>query len=184
MTRRFLSYALAAWLASSLVGSAFSADADDGSKEYLVKAAFIYNFVKFVEWPGDRAIKQQSNIDICVIGQSGISDTGKVFKAASTSKLQLSLVKESSLQAAASHCHILFIGASEAGKLSEILSALNGHPVLTVSDIEHFAERGGMLGFVTSSNKVKIVVNVNPVTAAGMRVDAQLLEIALKVIGK
>lgn len=183
MTRILLRYGLAAWLACSAVAGAWSAAADE-SKEYLVKAAFIYNFVKFVEWPGGKAIAQQSHIDICVVGSSAMVNTSSVFKAASTAKLSLSLVKESSASAAASHCHIVFIAASEEGRLTEMLGELQGKPVLTVSDMDGFAEKGGMIGFVPSDNKVKVVVNTKPVGAAGMRVDAQLLEIALKVIDR
>lgn len=154
------------------------------NKEYLVKAAFIYNFVKFIEWPGAKAISQQSSIDICVLGDSPLSDTGSVFKAASTPKLALSLAKESSVKAAASHCHVVFVAQSESGRLGEILAGLKGKPVLTVSDIAGFAEQGGMIGFVMSDNKVKVIVNTKAAAANAMRVDAQLLEIALKVIDK
>ena len=152
--------------------------------EYLVKAAFLYNFVKFVEWPAAKAISNQSKIDICVLGDSQLKQTGEVFKTASTPKLTLSLVEERSAKAAPDHCHILFISSSEEGKIESILTALKGQPVLTVSDMDDFASRGGMIGFVMSDNKVKIVVNTKSVSSAGMRVDAQLLEIALKVIDR
>ena len=64
------------------------------------------------------------------------------------------------------------------------MAALRGQPVLTVSDIGNFAESGGMIGFVTDDNKVKVEVNAKAITSAGLRVDAQLLEIAVKVIDK
>ena len=156
----------------------------DDNKEYLVKAAFIYNFVKFVEWPDGKAIGKQSNIDICVLGSSPMSTTSAIFAQASTAKLKLSLVDEKNAHAAAAHCHVVFVSASEEGHLGDVLTALKGQPVLTVSDMEEFAEHGGMIGFVMSDNKIKIVVNTKAVTSAGMRVDAQLLEIALKVIDK
>jgi hypothetical protein len=174
---------LAACLFSCLAGIPGYVSASD-NKESLVKAAFIYNFVKFVEWPGSKAIPQQSAIDICVLGDSPMNGTGSVFKAASTPKLALSLVKEDNVGNAAAHCHVVFVSQSESGKLSEILAGLKGSPVLTVSDIEGFAERGGMIGFVMSDNKVKVVVNTKAASSNGMRVDAQLLEIALKVIDK
>ncbi len=178
-----LRYGLAAFAACALALAPPGARADD-NKEYLVKAAFIYNFVKFVEWPGALAIVKHSNIDICVVGDSPLSDTGSVFKAASTAKLTLSLVDEKNWRNASQHCHILFISDSEAGKLGEILASLKNQPVLTVSDMDNFAEKGGMIGFVVSDNKIKLVVNTKSVAAAGMRVDAQLLEIALKVIDR
>ena len=156
----------------------------DGNKEYLIKAAFIYNFVKFVEWPDGKAIARQSSIDICVLGDGSLESAGAVFKAASTAKLTLSLVQEASVKKVPSHCHIVFISQSENSRFSEIMAALRGQPVLTVSDIGNFAESGGMIGFVTDDNKVKVEVNAKAITSAGLRVDAQLLEIAVKVIDK
>lgn len=182
MLKHFAKYGLALWLAC-IAGFPQYSRADD-NKEYLVKAAFIYNFVKYVEWPDAKAISKQSHIDICVAGSSGLSGAGQVFKAASTNKLSLSLVTENNWHDAASHCHILFISDSEEGKLPEILAALKGQPVLTVSDIDGFVDNGGMIGFVASDNKIKLEVNTKPVHAAGMRIDAQLLEIALKVIDR
>ena len=154
----------------------------DENKEYLIKAAFIYNFVKFVEWPDGKAINQQSNIDICVLGSNSLESAGAVFKAASTPKLNLSLVQETSAKKVPSHCHIVFISQSEGDHFSEIMAALKNQPVLTISDMDNFAESGGMIGFIASDNKIKIQVNTKAITSAGLRVDAQLLEIAMKVI--
>ena len=156
----------------------------DDSKEFIVKAAFIYNFVKFVEWPDGRSISKVSNADICVLGGGPMMDTSSIFQKASTSKLTLSLVEEKSAQSAASHCHVVFIDSSEAGNVGAILAALKGQPVLTVSDIDGFADAGGMIDFVVADNKIKIVVNTKAASSAKLRIDAQLLEIALKVINK
>lgn len=182
MLKRLTTFALAACLVAPIAATQ-RAYADD-NKEYLVKAAFIYNFVKFVEWPDGKAISKQSGIDICVIGDSPLMGTGSVFKSASTPKLSLSLVQENSVKAVIGHCHVAFIGESQAGRLDDILAALKGQPVLTVSDIDGFVDRGGMIGFAPSDNKVKLEVNTKSASAAGMRVDAQLLEIAKRVIDK
>lgn len=156
----------------------------DSSKESLVKAAFIYNFVKFVEWPASKSINQQSSIDICVLGDSTLGSTAQVFKAASTAKLTLALVVEPDAKKIASHCHIVFISQSETIHFNEIIEMLKGQPVLTVSDMDNFAQQGGMIGFVTSENKIKVEVNTKAVIKAGLRVDAQLLEIAKRVIDR
>ena len=156
----------------------------EGGKEALVKAAFIFNFVKFISWPGERAIATQSSIDICVLGDSDLSSAASVFKQASSAKLALQLVPERSAKSAVTHCHIVFVGDSEEGKLSDVMASLKGQPVLTVSDISNFAERGGMIGFVLTDNKIKLAVNKRAIESAGLKVDAQLLEIALKVIDR
>lgn len=151
-------------------------------KEYQVKAAFIYNFVKFVEWPGALAVTKQNNINICVIGSDPFGDVGvQIFQRASTTALKLTLLDKRSASAA-NDCHIAFISRSEDGRLDEVMAALKNKPVLTVSDIDDFAKRGGMVGFISDDNKVKLVVNSTNVAAAGLRVDAQLLEIAHQVI--
>lgn len=151
-------------------------------KEYLVKATFIYNFLKFIEWPGDKGISKQSAVDICVVGNSPLSSAAAVFQKASTDKLKISLVSEGNAKNITGHCHIVFIGGSEEEKLAGMLADLKGQPVLTVSDIDKFAERGGMIGFVIADNKVRLVVNTKTTEAAGLHVDARLLEIALKVL--
>ena len=166
-----------------LVSPAGAASASD-DKESLVKAAFIYNFVKFVEWPAPKKISTLSQIDICALGDSGINKAGKVFQAASTDKLKLNLVSEKDWKSAPDHCHIVFISGNEAAHASQIVAGLKSSPVLTVSDSDDFVEHGGMIGFVVSDNKIRIAVNTKAITSAGLRVDAQLLEIALKVIDK
>ena len=174
---------IALWVTMGLIFLPLQEALAADNKEALVKAAFIYNFVKFVEWPDGKAITQQSNIDICVLGSSDVGSASSVFKAASSAKLSISLKRESSWKNAAGHCHVLFISQSEEGKLGEIVGGLQGSPVLTVSDIDGFADAGGMIGFVNSDNKIKLEINKRSILATGMRVDAKLLEIALKVIG-
>lgn len=182
MYKKLKRYAAAASLLGTLV-SPLSAHAQD-DKEYLIKATFIYKFAKFVEWPAERQIGRQSVVDICVVGSSPLMRAGAVFREASTAGLTLSLVEVNNWQNAASHCHMVFIGASEEARMPEILSSLKGKPVLTVSDIDGFVEKGGIIGFVMVDNKVKLTVNSKSAADAGLRIDAQLLEIALKVIDR
>lgn len=165
-----------------LLGMAIFSPPALAEEEYALKAAFIVNFTKFVEWPGAKSIQKYNKIDVCVLGNSDLLNSFQIFKQASTDKLLISLVKETSSKNAGSHCHILFISASEEEHLEEILLALKGQPVLTISDIENFSERGGMMGFVIDNNRIKFIVNKNAIVAAGFNIDPQLLEIALKVI--
>jgi len=181
--RNRLSYRRLTALTCLAVGCALQSVAyAQENKEYLVKAAFIYNFVKFVEWPGTKAIAGQSRIDICVLGNSEMMTSGNVFQAASTAKLTLALVQENNVKAAAEHCHVLYI--DDGAAVEGALRSLKGSPVLTVGDADGFVDKGGMVGFVMSDNKIKLEVNTRAVSQAGMRVDAQLLEIALRVIDK
>ena len=183
MKNRFLAYCQVILASLTVLTASVPAHADD-SKEYLVKAAFIYNFIKFVEWPGGKAISTQSKIDVCVIGDTPLSDTGKVFAAASTPKLSINLVKENNVKNISNHCHVAFIAQSEAAHASSILSGLQGQPVLLVSDVDGFVHMGGMIGFVMSEQKVKIAINKKAVTSTGLHIDAQILEIAQEVVDK
>lgn len=156
--------------------------AGEADKEYLVKAAFLYNFIKFVEWPAPLAVSKQSSVNVCIVGSNPFGTAANdVFRKASTGTLTFNVV-EKSWKGDASGCHMLFIGRSESAHAGEIIAALKSQPVLTVSEIENFARDGGMIGFVMQDKKVKIIVNTVTATAAGLRVDAQLLEIALSVI--
>lgn len=156
--------------------------AGEKDKEYLVKAAFIYNFIKFVQWPGDMAIAQRSIFNICIVGRNDFGGATSVFKEGSTSTLQLRIVHKPSWKGKADDCHILYISDSEKRHLNQILSATSKAPVLTVSDIENFVSQGGVIGFTTDKNKVRLAINTKSAQAAGLEIDAQLLEIAKSVI--
>ncbi len=156
--------------------------ADDAAKEYYVKAAFIYNFIKFTEWPGEKAIGLQSGINVCTLGGDPFGKAASVFTAASTDKLAIHLVEIGGAAQAKNQCHIVFLTHQRESTLSDDLRELRSSPVLTVSDISDFAGKGGVIGFVMQDGKIKIIVNTKAAEAAGLRLDAQLLEIALSVI--
>jgi hypothetical protein len=170
-------------VSASLLCAPTHARAED-SKESLVKAAFIVNFIKFVEWPAPRSVDTQSSIDICVIGDSELIKTSSIFKQGSSDKLKLLLMSEPNIENVAKNCHVAFISGSHEGELPTILSVLRSKPVLTVSDISNVAERGGMIGFVISDNKIRLEINKRSIEAAGLKINPKLLQIALKVIDK
>jgi hypothetical protein len=158
----------------------FSVYADD--QEYLLKAAFIYKFIQVVEWPADKAVSKSSKIDICTLGDVPVGQMSSIFDKASTAALRFSVIEEKNWKNASSHCHVLFIGNSEEGRVGEIVGALKDKPVLTIGNGDEFVESGGMIGFVLRDNKIKFEVNTQSTNAAGLRVKAELLEIAAKVV--
>lgn len=171
---------LSAFLTSAVASPVFA----DDNKENMIKAAFIVNFLKFVEWPDVESINKQEKIDICVIGDSGIIKTSKIFSKISPAKFEFSLISEQNIRNISSHCHILFISESEESRLPDILSAIKEHPVLTISDGNNYIERGVMIGFTNDDNKIKLEVNKKATESSGIKIDSQLLEIALRVIDK
>lgn len=140
--------------------------------EYNVKAAFIYNFTKFVEWPGDSAISNNTSINICTVGANPFGEAMAVFRKASTDKLKLNVVPRTAGSLAG--CHIAFY-------TSGVPVGVTDH-VLTVGEGDDFVENGGMIGFKLVDNKVKIEINRQAATDADLKINPQLLEVAVKVI--
>jgi YfiR/HmsC-like len=151
--------------------------------EAQVKAAYLFNFGKFVRWrtpPENRA----DSLEICVLGRNsfgavldatvkGESIDGKPVIARSVSSLH-----------EAEGCRILFVSLSEESRLSTVLAEAKRLPVLTVSDIPHFAERGGMIGLVNQDDRIRFEVNIVPMEDVGLTVSSELLKVALRVIRK
>jgi hypothetical protein len=183
MLKRFFLHSLAAWFVVLINFVSFSAFSQDNN-EYQIKAAFIVNFLKFIEWPADKDISKKSSIDVCVLGDSEISNAAQVFSQASSAKLNISLVSENNLHNVSSHCHILFISPSEESRIDEIVGTLKKQPVLTVGDSKEFPEHGVMIGFIVNDSKIKLVVNKAAIENAGLHVDAQLLEVAFRVMDR
>ncbi len=149
--------------------------------ESMVKVAFIYNFVKFTEWPGLKNAGNMHKVNVCVLGENNFSDAAALFKEVSTAQLAISMTQITGAGKAKDSCEMVFISQSEEEKITEHVAALKGIPVLTISDIPNFSKLGGMIEFVSESSKVKIKINNRAVNQAGLKLDAQLLEIALSV---
>lgn len=146
--------------------------------ESRVKAAYIYNFVKFVQWKEQEAEGGPRPTVICVLGSDTIFNLLEGFSKRQSGGSQI-IVKENLDEiTSASGCHLLFISRSEQQQLSSILKQLEGTDVLTVSDISEFIRYGGMIGFIMVDGRVKIEVNLRAVNKAGLKISAKLLEIA------
>ena len=147
--------------------------------EYEVKAAYVYDFGKFVTWPPN--FTAAGEFTICVLGVDPFGTTLDAITAGERingKKIAINLIAKP--QEAVS-CHILFISSSEEGQLKEILAALDKTSVLTVSDISQFTRRGGMIQFVVEANKVRFEVNVTSAEHAGLVLSSQLLKVAINV---
>lgn len=149
--------------------------------EYQVKAAYLYDFSRFVEWPSQPGNDGKDTFAICVLGKDPFGpslDAALVGEARAGQNLVARRL--SNLQDALA-CRILFISASEEDRLKEILTAINKASVLTVSDIPRFSERGGMIEFVLKDDKVRFDVNLASAMDAGLTVSSDLLKVALTV---
>lgn len=153
------------------------------SAEYEIKAAFLFHFAQFVEWPRETFQQADSPITYCTIGEDpfrGALDAsleGKKLGARPFRVRHLQKAKE------APGCQVLFIGAEEKKSLAETLSSVEGRATLTVGETEHFADDGGMIGFCVEQNKMRFEINVEKAERAHLKISARLLALARKVVG-
>ncbi|PYV95690.1 MAG: DUF4154 domain-containing protein [Acidobacteria bacterium] len=174
-----LSHLLALAVLWGLTGILFL-HAQASPTEYQVKAAYLYNFGKFVEWP-TRGTTSESSFNICVLGQDPFGSTFGSTLGGENIKGKSVLLKRIPNAQEAVGCHILFISSSEEPRLKEILAALDKTSVLTVSDMPQFTRRGGMIQFVMDANRVRFEVNLTSAERTGLTVSSQLLKVAISV---
>jgi YfiR/HmsC-like len=148
------------------------------SPEYQVKAVFLFNLAQFVEWPPKAFSGPESPLVIGVLGEdpfgSYLDETLRGEKV-NNRPLQLQRYRRA---AEIKVCHVLFISRSESDRLDQILSSLRGRSILTVSDIDDFIIRGGMIRLVTERNKIRIRIGLDAVRAANLTVSSKLLRLA------
>jgi len=146
--------------------------------EYQIKAAFLYNFAKFVEWPPQAFADAQSPIVIGVLGKNVFDDNLEKIIHGKTVNNRPFLFKELHTATEATNCHILFISVSEKEKLPKILESLRGTSVLTVSESDQFIASGGMINFVIEDQKVHFQINDKAAKKAGLKISSKLLSLA------
>jgi hypothetical protein len=148
--------------------------------DYLTKADYLYNFGKFVQWPPRSTEAKDDPFGICVLGQNPFGTAlqglaGRTINGRTVASREVRKAQD------AEKCHVLFVGDSEQGRVSFILAALKRSPILTVSDMPHFAAHGGMIQFVVKDNKVRFVVNRRAIERVGLSLSSELLKVALNM---
>ena len=154
-----------------------------GSSEYDVKAAFLFHFAQFVEWPAGTFKDATSPLTYCTVGDDpfrGALDQGLSGKTIGTRPLRVQHFK---LPHEMQSCQVLFVGAGENKLLADTIANVSGRPVLTVGETEHFAADGGVIGFVVEANKIRFEVNLEAAEKANLKISARLLALAKTVIG-
>jgi len=167
--------------------------------EYQVKAAFLYNFVKFVDWPAEKIRDDDEPIIIGIIGKDPFGEAfdpikGKKvkdksivikrfkdfegFKKANEADKSKSASKIEDLR----KCHVLFICSSEKKNLSEIINSVKNDGVLTVSKMKGFLESGGIVNFLMEEKNVRFEINKAAAEKAGLKARSKLLRLAKRVV--
>lgn len=141
-----------------------------------VKAAYIYNLMKFVEWP-DQALPAEPELRIGVLGHDLVTEalTDIEGRSARGRTVRLRQLERPSDAAA---CQVLYLGASEKDRCARILSQLGGATVLTVSDLPDFVREGGLVGFFLEEDRVRLEISRSKALKIGLKFSAHLLEVA------
>ena len=150
--------------------------------EYQVKAAYLYGFGQFVEWPPAAPAAADRAFVLCVLGADPFGHWLDEVAADGVLNDKPVDVRRISRVGQSEPCHMLFISGSENARLSRTLEDLGRRPVLTVSDTPRFAERGGMIGFFLDGNRIRFTVNLTAAQEAGLQLNSELLRVAASIV--
>jgi len=146
--------------------------------EAAVKAAFVYNFTKFVEWPPEA----RGPLQLCLLGKTDPLLAALMNLEGKQSQGQNIHVRSVDRDAGSlDGCRVIVVGASEAERIAAILNNAQKQPALTVSEIDHFADAGGMIGLLVNNTKVQFEIDAQAAQRANLKLSAQLLKLAQKV---
>jgi hypothetical protein len=152
--------------------------------ERQVKALFLFNFAKYVEWPAGAFSNSSAPIVIGVVGEDGLGDEFRRVTGERTVNDRKVVIKQIDGTADLKDCQILFIGSSEKGRLAEILEAVKDSAVLTVGETDRFLQQEGMINFTKKENKIRLEINLVPAQRVNLKLSSKLLTVADVVLGK
>jgi hypothetical protein len=145
------------------------------SREYQIKAVFLFNFTQFVEWPPDAFRDNATPLVIGVLGEDPFGAFLDETVRGETAQGRRLVVERYADIHKIGTCHVLFISRSEAERVRAILDRVKHRRTLTVSDIEGFASEGGVIAFVPVAGKLRLRVNLDVAHAAGLTLSSRLL---------
>lgn len=146
--------------------------------EYQVKAAFLYNFAKFIEWPTETFPSDKSPITFCVFGHDPFGNALEEALRGKTLNNREFLTRRPKDYPEMKTCQLVFVSGQEDKHLPEILSSLKSASVLVVGESDDFAERGGTVQFFLENNKLRFAVNVDAAKRAHLQISSKLLALA------
>ena len=149
--------------------------------EYQLKAAFVYNFIKFVEWPSG-TWPTGDTFRVCLLGEVPAAAPFEDLNGQEILGRRLSVTILKSPQEALA-CQVLFLASLPPPRLTEVLDTLSGAAVLTIGDTEGYARRGVMINMFLENKRIRFEINTETARSAGLRVSTKLLKLASKVYG-
>ncbi len=189
------------WFCGIMLYAGYAKSQSQSSRSYQIfklKAAFLYNFIRFVEWPEEKMSNEGKPIVIGIIGKDSFGNVleplkGKKIKGRkvilkrfksfgeikqldeNTQKKELKAIGQS---------HLLFVCNSEKSHISELTKSIREYNILTVGDMKNFLENGGIINFTMEQNKIRFDVNVTAAKDSNLKIRSQLLRLAKTVIKK
>lgn len=154
-----------------------SGNAQPPSREYQLKAVFLYNFTQFVEWPAHSFSSAQEPMIIGILGKDPFGSSLEEAIAGETVNGHPLAVRRFNSPEEIGTCHILFVNISDAKKLAKIIAGLQKKNILTVSDAPDFLKQGGMVKFLNRNNKIKLQVNLEATKAVNLIISSKLLRL-------
>lgn len=148
------------------------------SREYQLKSVFLFNLASFVDWPKNSF---DTNQDPIIIGILGSDPFGKYLYETIQGEVIMEhplMIQRYTSVDDITTCHILFINVANGDPFEKILNSLKGKNILTVGDVKDFAKKGGMVGFITEKNKIKIQINTEAVKKTDLIISSKLLRLA------
>ncbi len=152
-------------------------------EEYRIKAAFLFNFIKFIDWPPEVLIDKNQPFSVCVLGENPFGDFISDLEAQSThgKKLRIEFLQSYERPNDIRQFHILFISASMEEQTAAILNDLDGYPALTVGDHATFALNGGIINFLIHNKKVRFEINLAAAKRTRLKISSKLLRLAQNI---
>lgn len=145
--------------------------------ENEIKAVYLYNFIKFITWPQEPTT---SNINICVYGENPFGAQAKKLNTLKARNRALQILYPDKNESP--ECSVVFISPSEEKFADELLTQIDNKPILTVSDIKSFTDKGGIIGFIKLGNVIKFDINLKQARSSNIQISSKLLELANQVI--
>jgi hypothetical protein len=152
--------------------------ADPGIEEYRVKAAFLFNFAKFVQWPPQAFKSADSPIEICVLGPNPFGTSLQMVVQGKMVGHRTFVVREVRDAQQAGECHIVFASAAGWTRSRAVLGNINKYCVLTVGETGEFIDGGGIINLRLEEARVRVEINPDAAERAGLRISSKLLSLA------
>lgn len=142
-----------------------------------IKAAYLFNFAKFVDWPAETFADTAAPLQICFFGGEAVERSFRTLEGKTVKGRALQVKTISRLQDL-SRCQVLFIGADQLARWPQIQEQLTWGRMLTVSDGEGFSREGGMIGFSSQNNRIRFSIHLDKTQRSGLKLSSQLLQLA------